>query len=176
VKKTTFTIVALFLVLAVPAAAQFYRYMDKEGNLRFTDDLNKVPAGQRTSASEYHGAKTFSTPPTPKTVIEKEKPQAAIIESTPEAVVSLEDLRAQIEKMKALLDEEYQALTQRKTILAKNRESNKTIEDIAASNKLVDAFNQRAEKYEKLSERLKSMADEYNALVFENNANLKSSK
>jgi hypothetical protein len=175
-KKTTFTIVTLFLVLAVPVAAQFYRYIDKEGTLRFTDDLNKVPAGQRTSASEYHGAKTFSTPPPQKTVNEKETPQAAIIESTPEAVVSLEDRRAQIEKMKAHLDAEYQALTQQKTILAKNRELNRTIEDIAASNKLVDAFNQRAEKYEKMSGQLKAMADEYNALVLENNANLKSSK
>jgi len=174
-KKTTLTIVALFLVLAVPVAAQFYRYIDKEGNLRFTDDLNKVPAGKRTSASEYHGSELVSTPPTKKTVIEKEQPPTAIIESTPEAV-PLEDRRAQIEKLKAHLDAEYQALTQQKTILAKNRELNRTIEDIAASNKLVDAFNQRAEKYEKMSGQLKAMADEYNALVLENNATLKSPK
>ena len=39
--KITSVIVALFLVLAVPVTAQFYRYIDKDGNLRFTDDLNR---------------------------------------------------------------------------------------------------------------------------------------
>ena len=58
--KITSVIVALFLVLAAPVTAQFYRYIDKDGNLRFTDDLNRVPVEQRTSAYEYAGFKAVS--------------------------------------------------------------------------------------------------------------------
>ena len=31
----------VFLALAGPVAAQFYRYIDQKGNLRFTDDYIK---------------------------------------------------------------------------------------------------------------------------------------
>jgi hypothetical protein len=186
--KITSVIVALFLVLAVPVTAQFYRYIDKDGNLRFTDDLNRVPVEQRTRASEYKGFKPVSpalpedTPPAekqeikPKTTVPDPAVIGSVVQSAPQATVSLGDLRAQIEKMKSHLDLEYQALTQEREDLAKNREQVKTIEEIALSNKLVDAFNQRAEKYEKTSEQLRNLVVEYNTLVFEKNTKMKLSK
>jgi len=55
-KKLTWTIVLIFLLLAGPVTAQFYRYIDQNGNLRFTDDLNKVPTEQRVTIRGYHEA------------------------------------------------------------------------------------------------------------------------
>jgi len=53
-KKLTWTIVIIFLLLAGPVTAHYYRYIDKGGHLRFTDDLTKVPAEQRIIIRENH--------------------------------------------------------------------------------------------------------------------------
>ena len=34
-------------MFSVSAAAEFYKYVDEEGNTRFTDDINQVPEAQR---------------------------------------------------------------------------------------------------------------------------------
>jgi FtsZ-binding cell division protein ZapB len=38
-------IIAFFLCSSV--SAEFYRYLDKKGRVRYTDDINRVPAGQQ---------------------------------------------------------------------------------------------------------------------------------
>ena len=37
------------VLLAVPASGEFYKYVDKQGNIHFTDDWNQVPPDQRDS-------------------------------------------------------------------------------------------------------------------------------
>jgi hypothetical protein len=60
--------VALVVSLAIagPAWAQFYKYLDKHGNVRFTDDINQVPENQRVKARSYVESEPtapFSTSP-----------------------------------------------------------------------------------------------------------------
>src|SRR5512136_1775046 len=44
----------LMLLAATPAVTQqFYRYVDANGHVRFTDDINQVPEKQRTVARSY---------------------------------------------------------------------------------------------------------------------------
>ena len=38
---------------APPALAQFYRYVDANGHVRFTDNINQVPEKQRVAARSY---------------------------------------------------------------------------------------------------------------------------
>ena len=47
IKFLTCLVIVLF---ALSAPAQIYKYTDDEGHVRFTDDLNQVPAEQRESA------------------------------------------------------------------------------------------------------------------------------
>jgi hypothetical protein len=180
-KKLTWTIVIVFLVFGGPVAAQFYRYIDHKGNLRFTDDYNKVPVEQRANIREYHETGKGSASPFKETVTETEKAQTPSAESsvTPtiglvatadDGTISLKEFRTQIDKMKELLDAEYLTLAKEKDTLAQKRDLKKTRKELAAYNTSVDAFNQRAENYEKMSGKLSKLVDEYNNLVLEKNA------
>ena len=40
-------ILIAIMLIAVQAPAEIYKYVDDEGNVYFTDDLNQVPADQR---------------------------------------------------------------------------------------------------------------------------------
>ena len=47
-------IILLILVLfSIPASAEFYKFIDEEGNVQFTDDLTKVPLNQREGVRKY---------------------------------------------------------------------------------------------------------------------------
>ena len=183
-KKLTWTIVPIFLLLAGPVTAQFYRYTDQNGNLRFTDDLNKVPAEQRATIRGYREAGKDSAPFSPETAPEAAKPPAAkagpnedqtknVFSKGADGAVSNEELRGRIDKMIEQLEAEYLALNKGKNTLASSRDSMKSREELAAYNKSVDAFNQRAENYEKMSSQLKNLVDEYNALFPEKNTKSK---
>ena len=180
-KKLTWPIVIIFLIFALPVTAQFYRYVDKNGNLHFTDDLNKVPAEQRSNIRKYNEPETGSAPSSKEAVTEKETPPATSAESSvsqmhgavataADRTVSLEELRTRVEKMKEQLEAEYLTLAKGKDALAKGRTSKRTREELVAYNKSVDAFNQRAENYDKMSSQLSKLVDEYNAYVLEKNA------
>jgi hypothetical protein len=179
-KKLTWTIVLIFLLPAAPATAQFYRYIDQNGNLRFTDDLNKIPAEQRANIHEYREPGKGPAPSSGVTVPGAATPPAAKAEpnkgqmkdaaSTGAAGAgSNEELRTRIEKTIEQLEAEYLSLTKEQEALAKGRHTIKSREELAAYNRSVDAFNQRAQNYEKMSSRLNKLIDKYNALVPEKN-------
>ena len=46
-------IIITFLMFSVSASAEFYKYVDDEGNVRFTDDINQVPEAQRAKIRSY---------------------------------------------------------------------------------------------------------------------------
>lgn len=179
-KKFTGTIFILFLLLAAPVTAQFYRYTDQNGGVRFTDDLYKVPAEQRGSIREYRESATGSATFSREGGTEIEASQRAgahpnenqvfgSVATAPDATVSLKELRTQIEKMKEEVEAEYLALVNEKDVLATERGSKMTQEDLVAYNRAVDAFNQRAINYERMSSELSEMVDEFNAIVLEKN-------
>ena len=68
-KKTIYLIPLFFcmtlFVFVIPPQAEIYRYVDKNGITRFTDDLNMVPVDQRMKADAY--AELQSALPAPET-------------------------------------------------------------------------------------------------------------
>jgi hypothetical protein len=181
-KKFAWTVAITFLLLGGPASAQFYRYIDQNGNLRFTDDINKVPIEQRANIREYRESGKRPTQPSSKSMTSPEKSPTEIakpdssqqnnaLSTGAHGTGSDEELRARIEKMIEQVEAEYQALTKEKDALANRRALIKNWEELDAFNQSVDAFNQHAENYEKMSNRLKNLIDEYNALISEKTQN-----
>jgi chromosome segregation ATPase len=46
-------IIGLLLIGSRPATAEYYKYRDAQGNIRFTDNLTDVPESQRPSAKTF---------------------------------------------------------------------------------------------------------------------------
>ena len=170
---------AVSLAVAGPAGAQFYKYLDKQGQVRFTDDINQVPESQRAKARSYEE----SRPPAaaaaePGDGAEKKAgagtgaTEAPVLSAVPAAgdEDSLDSGKARIDEMKKQVDAEYKALVKEKESLAKEKEARKTREEINDYNKRVEAFNQRAAKYEAMSDDLRKKAEEFNNRVMEENA------
>jgi Skp family chaperone for outer membrane proteins len=172
-KALAIAIWAVTLFSATPTLAQFYRYVDANGHVRFTDDINQVPEKQRVAARSY-----VESPGAPKAGDEsadrKAPAAAAPVEVAVAAPAATEDpsdsARGRIDDMKKQVEAQYQALLKEKDALAKEKETRKTREQVADYNKRVEAFNQSAGAYEAKSNDLRKLVDEYNARVMEENA------
>ena len=171
--KRILCLVMLAAMAASPAAAaEFYRYVDAGGHVRFTDDINQVPESQRARARSYAGAQSRpadspdvagpagGTPVAGPAAPEENAPEGDSIEAT----------RQRLEEMKSEVEKDYQSLASEKDLLAKEKDVQKNREEIAAYNKRIEAFNQRAELYEKKSGELRKLVDDFNARVIEENA------
>jgi hypothetical protein len=176
-KALALAIWAAVLLSAPPALAQFYRYVDANGHVRFTDNVNQVPEKQRNAARSYvespgtpadatdaggTAARKASAPAAPAAEVAVAAPSEG--EESPDAT------RSRIEGMKKQVESQYQALLKEKEALAKEKEARKTREQVADYNRRVEAFNQSAGAYDAKSEELRKLVEVYNARVMEENA------
>jgi hypothetical protein len=51
--KVAVGLLVVLVVLVSPASAQFYRYVDSQGKVLYTDDILKVPVNQRPHVQQY---------------------------------------------------------------------------------------------------------------------------
>jgi hypothetical protein len=175
-KAFLFIIMYIILAAAVPAGAEFYRFIDDQGRTRYTDDINQVPAAQRARVTSYAGtnsstgqtqsaAETQATPPAGDTIGKAVSATPADTGSGPDGAADLS--LARIEEMRKQLDTEFQAIAKEKEALAKAKEASKSREEIMAYNKKVEAFNLRAEQFEKQGVEFKRFVHEYNTRLVE---------
>jgi hypothetical protein len=175
-KGLTGAILIAAMVFAGPAFAEFYKYLNEQGNVRFTDDINQVPQDQRAAARSYPESQVSDKSAAEKSSAVKEEkpagpePPAASAAAVGEGEDPLEGSRARLDALKKEVEAEYQVLVKEKDRLAKEQETPKTREEIDAYNKGVEAFNQRAESFEKKNSDLRKLAEGYNALVSEANS------
>jgi hypothetical protein len=161
----------IIVLLSAPASAQFYKYIDEDGNIRFTDDINQVPKQQRTTVKSYEEAVS-------DTDVENEAVQSDSEVSTnaqqetaaaeADVDIDLGDLDAAYNQLKALrqeIDEEYNELMAEKETLAKEKGEAKTREQVLEYNAKVEQFNERARAHQQKSKKYEAQVDAYNASV-----------
>jgi len=155
--------VILFCVaLAAPAAAQFYKYKDREGNVRFTDDLSQVPESQQSGATSYEQSESR-----PEELPASGKPEESkdAVAKTQEEAKLKQDWPA-LEEKKKQLDTERKALMDRRAALEKTKNIRKTRTQEFAYNKEVTKLNDELLAFEK-------RMNEFNAEVESNNQRIK---
>ncbi len=172
------------LVFAAPASAQFYKYLDKQGNIRFTDDINQVPENQRNKARSYvvsepdapaahapeGGAEKLTAGPDASDAASADAAVASSVEEEP-----VDTAKTRLEEMKKQVDGDYQALAKEKEALGKEKDLPKGREQVVEYNKRVEAFNKKAGEFEARSNELRKQVEVYNARVIEENAKMSQS-
>ncbi len=148
--------VAVFLFLSTPSLAEFYRYRDANGIIRFTDNLGEVPPDQRPEVDSYAEPKDFEKPKPQNG--HKPKPQkSARASDEPDVLLDPEDTTAmspqEIAEMliaeKAALDAEYQEIQKIKEKQAASRKGLSTPASFREFNTKNTRLMDRAAAYEK---------------------------
>jgi predicted nucleic acid-binding Zn-ribbon protein len=161
VKKMNYgrmTLLLLVFSLAMPAWAEFYRYVDQHGNVVYTDDLSKVPVDQRSKVQPYE-----ESPNTPQKVEPKE---AAVKEAKSDSLTDdLENERQKLHAQENTLNQEYEDLMKMRSEL--NEEKNKAVTNsqIKSYNKKIIDFNERIKAYEKKRDTLAADVKSFNQKV-----------
>jgi len=141
-------------LVSVPVCAEFYKYRDANGVLRFTDNLMEVPEDQRENLKSYK-----------ESVTTEEKPQ--ISESTKKAA-ALKNRNSRIEQMngerEALAQTFSDLETERKTILdsAPDPQDQEAYE---AHRQRISTFNEKIKAYEEKRKQFQEKIDAFNAEV-----------
>jgi len=163
-------IIITFLMFSVGAAAEIYKYVDEDGNVHFTDDINQVPEAQRDKVSSYVES-VSEDPPDQEITQENQSEQATTDQQanppdlSDDELQSLEDAKQRIDALKNEIDQEYEALMKEKQQLAKAKKQAKTREQIIAFNQKVESLNKRVASYEKKGKEDKAQVDAYNQRI-----------
>ena len=122
------------------AGAEFYKYRDANGVLRFTDDISEVPADQRAKLKEYQSIVT------PEPAATGADDQA--VEQSPDLNAKLDAAAKRLETERAALEKEYQAIVEedRRVKAAVGDPDNPV--DPAAYNEQLKALQQKINAYD----------------------------
>lgn len=166
--KRTFTLLSLCLfvmLLTTPAMAEFFKYRDSNGVLRFTDNLAEVPPDQRPKATSYKEPDDYLTPQQKRDRAEKasREAEAAAKKEKEDSFEVGQKQRMDLNKTRLELDKEYGELVREKKALQKEKEKALSPEQQTEYKKRVNALNKRIIDYEARRNRYEEGIKEFNA-------------
>ncbi len=170
-------LIKLFICLIIisfsaTVSAEFYKYIDENGNICFTDDFNKVPQDQRSNIKGYEESESDSNINEGKTgTVEEEKTQA-----DGEKLESLEELHSRLNNTRSQLIQEDETINKEREQIIKDRQNAKTTDDVININERAKKLNQRQENLKKKNEAFESERKKYRVRVTEEESKQKEVK
>ena len=147
-------LMTLISLVPIPICAEFYKYRDANGVLRFTDNLMDVPEDQREKLQSYR-----------EVVTPEEKPQ---ISESAQKAAALKNRNSRIEQMNGERDALAQTFseleTERKAIMesAPDPQDQKAYE---AHRQRITTFNEKIKAYEEKRKQFQEKIDAFNAEI-----------
>jgi uncharacterized protein YukE len=180
-KARVWGIMLSLIIIATPAMAEFFRYIDERGNVRYTDDINQVPGEQRNRIRSYiessSNAESDAPQPAPAgksapAAAPAERLQAEAGQPADDGGANLDQMRTRLEGLKKEVDDELTALQKEQEEIRNIKPATGNREEMIAYDARIKGFNKRVADLNKKSEELTRQVDAYNARVAEANANI----
>jgi hypothetical protein len=152
------TAVLLMALTVGPANAQFYKYKDADGNIRYTDDLSQVPPEQRESAPGYREdeAETVQAPETPD-------PADPELPATGNPIMELEADRRELSERRQALEAQFDEIQEEQERLRDKPKLTSNPALVRQHNQEMAALRERIMAYEADRARYEAEVRAYNA-------------
>jgi len=153
----------IFILFSTTVSAEFYKYVDENGNTCFTDDFNKVPEDQR---ADLEGYKEYESD-TDTDTVEKKAMKEKKIQDDNENSENLETFHDRLNNTRLQLLEEYEEIKKEKEQNIEDRKNAKTTEDAWKANERIIKLNKRQEELKKKVEAFEAERKEYRKQIEE---------
>lgn len=170
-------LIKLFLCLIIiffstTVSAEFYKYVDENGNTCFTDDFNKIPENQRAGLKGYEESESNSNIDT----VEKEAVKEKKALNDNENQEYLEKFHDRLNNTRSQLLEEHKDIKKQREQNIEDRKNAKTTNDAQKINERIKKLNKRQEELKKKLDAFEAEKKEYNKKLEEAEAKQKKEK
>ncbi len=147
----------IIIFFSTTVSAEFYKYVDENGNTFFTDDFNKVPEDQRAGLKGYEEFESDSDTNTVENNAVKENK----VRDDNENQEYLEKFYDRLNNTRLQLLEEHEEIKKEREQNIEDRKNAKTTEDAWKTNERIKKLNKRQEELKKKSEAFEAERKEY---------------
>lgn len=149
-----FLLLVVLSLIPMPVFAEFYKYKDANGVLRFTDNLLEVPKDQREKIQTY---KEVVTPEPEPDISDAQKEDVALKD--------LNNRTEQINNEREVLEQSFKALDAERKSLLESPPSPQEQEAYEVYKNRIEAFNAKIKAYEEQRKMFQAKVDAYNAEI-----------
>jgi predicted RNase H-like nuclease (RuvC/YqgF family) len=155
----TFLLTCFFVSITTLAGAEYYKYHDENGNLRFTDDISTIPESQRKSVEQFEST-TSNIRETPTNPTTRTPPAEAVV---PPGDVSYTVRAKELNRIQEKLHKTRMALEKEKAELeARAPAENATNKEKIAYSEKIEALNAKIDQYSKEVNAFEEKVDAFN--------------
>ena len=148
----------IIIFFSTTVSAEFYKYVDENGNTCFTDDFNKVPEDQRADLKGYEESESNSD----TDVVEKKAVKEKKVQEDNENIKNLEKNHDRLNNTRLQLIEEHEEIKKEREQNIEDRKNAETTEDAWKANEKIKKLNKRQEELKKKFEAFEAEKKEYN--------------
>lgn len=148
----TLILLSVLSLIPVPICAEYYKFKDDKGVLRFTDNLLDVPRDQRENIQAY---KEVVTP--------EPKPEASDVVKEEVSLKSRNSRTEQLNSERESLEQSFKDLNTERNSLLESSPSPQEPEAYEAHKRRIEAFNEKIKSYEEQRNIFQTKIDAFNA-------------
>jgi chromosome segregation ATPase len=157
----------IIIFLSTTVSAEFYKYVDENGNTCFTDDFNQVPKDQRGGLKVYEEAESDSNTDTVGNKVLKEKK----VQSDSKNQEYFEKFHDRLSNIRLQLIEEHKEIKKEREQIKEERKNAETPEDVLKANEKIKGLNKKQEELKNKYEKFEAERKEYQKELEEAEAN-----
>jgi len=147
----------IIIFFSTPASAEFYKYVDENGNTHFTDDFNKVPEDQRAGLKGYEEPDSDSN----TDIVEKKDEKGKKAIDSNEDLKNLQKFYDRLSSTRSQLMEEYDKRENERMKIIEDKKNAKNFEDVKNANEKIIQLKKKQEELKKKIDAFEAERQEY---------------